>query len=352
MQAIWYMVVARVAQAEKTVDNSKLIKAKFVAFCHLAKMLAKLSAKCVQVDPLSAHPAMLPHRSLLTRNRATCLLHLQFRRQQHPPQGPPRPSDLPFHRPPLALPIKGLPLALPFNTLQKGPLQRWLPIGTLPLAPLCRHRPLAAAAAVLLTAQPSSHLLHRYPIKPPLLHHSQPLHLVACLWAHQTLPLPLQLLPLALLCQALAALHSTPLLALVGVRALVPLCPGGRLLGHRFQLLGLLQHLVDKRRQKRVRLERQLLGVSFSSFCELADHLSAASSSNVSTQGNFCICSTLAVALLLPHASVNDFWRNKAYFVALQRASSPAYDPLDNTSSMTLHAPSNTFLVSFLFFFL
>ena len=214
---------------------------------------------------MSAHPAMLPHQSLLTRNRTTSLLHLQFRRQQHPPQGPRRPSGLPCHRPRSALPIKGLPLALPFNTLQKVPLQRWLPIGTPPLACPCRHRRLAAA--VLLTAQPSLHLLHRCPIKSPLLHQSQPLHLVACLWARQTLPLPLQLLPLALLCQALAALPFTPLLALLGVRVLVPLGPGGRLLGHRFQLLGLLQHLVNKRCLKRVLLERQLLGVSPTSFC-------------------------------------------------------------------------------------
>lgn len=230
---------------------------------------------CVQVDPLSAHPAMPPHRSLLTSHSTTSLLHLQFRRQQHPPQGPPRPSDLPFHRRPLALSIKGLPLALPFKTLLNGPPRRGLPIGTPPLAPPCRHRPLAAAVAVPLAAQPSLHLLLRCPIKAPLLHHSQPLHLVACLRAHQTLPLPLQLLPLALLCQALAALPFTPLLALLGVRVLVPLCPGDRLLGHRFQLLGLLQHLVDKRCLRTVLLEHQLLGVSISSFFQLINQPSA-----------------------------------------------------------------------------
>jgi len=254
---------------------------------------------------LSAHPAMLPHRSLLTRNRATCLLHLQFRRQQHPPQGPPRPSGLPFRSPPSALPIKGLPLALPFNTLQRGPPRRGLAIGTPPLARPCRHQRLAAAAAVPLAAQPFSHLLHQCLIKPPLLHHSPPLHLVACLWAHQTLPLPLQLPPLALLCQALAALPFTPLLALLGIRALVPLCPGGRLLGHQFHLLGLLQHLVDKRPLQMVLLERQLLGVSISSFFELTNQLSGATSSHVTTYGRACMRYLLAVALLLPHASVS-----------------------------------------------
>ena len=294
---------------------------------------------------MSARPAMLPHWSLLTTNRATWFLHLQFRRQQHPPQGPPRLSGLPCHRPPSALPIRGLPLALPFNMLQKGPPQQGLAIGLAPLAPPCRHRPLAVAAAVPLTAQPSSHLLHQCPIKPLLLHHSRPLHLVACLWAHQTLPLPLQFLPLALLCQALAALPSTPLLALLRVRASLA---GARLLGHRFQLLGLIQHLVDKRRQKRVRLEHQLLGVSFSSFCELANHLSGASSSNVSTHGNVCMCYLLAVALLMSHASVSDFWRS---LIVFSLASSPAYDPLDNTSSMTLHAPSKTTFFSVSSFF-
>ncbi len=245
---------------------------------------------------------MLPHRSLLTWNRATSLLHLQFRRQQHQPQGPPRPSDLPFHRPPLALPIKGLPLALPFNTLQKGRPQQQLPIGTPPLAPLCRHRHLAAAAAVPWAAEPFSHLLLQCPIKPLLLHHSQPLHLVACLWAHQTLPLPLQLLPLALLCQALAALPFTPLLELLGVRALASLCPGARLLGHQLQLLGLLQHLMDKRPLQMVLLERQLLGVSISSFFDFTNQLSGASSANVITYGRVCL---LAEALPLPHASVS-----------------------------------------------
>ncbi len=46
MQAIWYMAVARVAQAGKKADNSKIIMAKCVAFCDSAK-LAKLLAKCV-----------------------------------------------------------------------------------------------------------------------------------------------------------------------------------------------------------------------------------------------------------------------------------------------------------------
>ena len=201
---------------------------------------------------MSAHPAMLPHRSLLTRNRATCLLHLQFRRQQHPPQGPPRPSGLPFRSPPSALPIKGLPLALPFNTLQRGPPRRGLAIGTPPLARPCRHQRLAAAAAV-----------------------------------------------------PLAALPFTPLLALLGIRALVPLCPGGRLLGHQFHLLGLLQHLVDKRPLQMVLLERQLLGVSISSFFELTNQLSGATSSHVTTYGRACMRYLLAVALLLPHASVS-----------------------------------------------